>query len=311
MNTFRFACPSCGSPLQEGSAPSEQHCPAEGTVYRQKDGIWPFLTLAGKEAYGQFILEYETVRRVEGRGSSDPAFYRALPFEDRSGRFRADWQIRARSYQALLDEIVVPLEKRTRRTLSAVDLGAGNGWLAYRLAQRGHQAAAVDLLTNPLDGLGSHVHYDAPFTPIQADFNHLPFIADQMDLVVFNASLHYSTRYETTLCEAWRILKPGGELVLLDSPLYQDAGSGAQMVREREGLFRKEYGFASNALPSENFLTRSRLMEVGQRLGTRWQLYRPFYGWGWELRPWKARLLGRREPAQFYLIHAAKPGEAG
>ena len=298
------------SPLLE-AGPAEQRCPAEGTVYRQKDGIWPFLTPQGKETYGQFILEYETVRRAEGRGSADPAYYRALPFEDRSGRFRSDWQIRARSYQTLLEEVVVPLEKRVRRALSTVDLGAGNGWLSYRLAQRGHQAAAVDLLTNPLDGLGSHIHYDTPFIPIQADFNHLPFVGDQIDLVVFNASLHYSTRFETTLCEAWRILKPGGVLVLLDTPVYRDASSGAQMVREREAQFQKEYGFASNALASENYLTRPRLKELGQVLGVRWNLIRPFYGWRWELRPWKASLLGRREPAQFYLIHAAKPGEAG
>ena len=67
-------------------------------------------------------------------------------------------------------------------------------------------------------------------------------------------------------------LKPGGVLVLLDTPVYRDASSGAQMVRERETQFQKEYGFASNALASENYLTRPRLKELGQVLNVRWNL---------------------------------------
>ena len=35
----------------------------------------------------QFIREYQTVRRAEGRGSDDPAYYRALPFFDRTGLY--------------------------------------------------------------------------------------------------------------------------------------------------------------------------------------------------------------------------------
>ena len=91
--------------------------------------------------------------------------------------------------------------KRSRRlTWEPATAGCRTGW-PNAVTRR----PRVDLLTNPLDGLGSHIQYDTPFIPLQADFNHLPFVGDQNDLVVFNASLHYSTRFETTLCEAWRI----------------------------------------------------------------------------------------------------------
>ena len=89
---------------------------------------------------------------------------------------------------------------------------------------------------------------------------------EQVDLIIFNASLHYSTRYETTLAEALRVLRPNGQLIILDSPLYRSADSGAQMVREREAAFTQAYGFPSNALLSENYLTEQRLKELAETL---------------------------------------------
>jgi SAM-dependent methyltransferase len=308
ISSFMYACPNCGAPLQD-AAPEALRCPAEDIVYRQVEGIWRFLPPEANAAYAQFTAEYQQVRKEEGRGSNDPAYYRALPFRDLTGRFAADWHIRAVSYQALVGKVVAPLEDRLQRPLRAADLGAGTGWLSYRLALRRHLAAAVDLLTNSLDGLGAWPAYDAGFVPIQADFNSLPFQSGQLDLVVFNASLHYSTRYEVTLCEAWRLVRPGGALVILDSPVYSNAESGRQMVAEREAAFQKLAGFPSNALPSENYLTYTRLEELSQVLGVPWRLDYPFYGLGWTLRPWKARLRGGREPARFALITAWKPGE--
>ncbi len=137
---------------------------------------------------------------------------------------------------------------------------------------------------------------------MQAEFDRLPFTEHQADLIIFNASLHYSTHYEITLAEALRVLRPDGSLVILDSPVYRSAASGAQMVREREAAFTQAYGFPSNALPSENYLTLQRLNDLSAQLHLRWRIIRPFYGWRWLWRPIKARLLRRREPAHFAVI---------
>lgn len=306
---LRFACPECRAPLL-ALTEKELRCSREGTAYRQVDGIWRLLPPGRKAFFEQFVVDYTRIRAAEGRGSTDPAYYRVLPFQDLSGRYSADWHIRATSFQALVREVVLPLEKDRRRPLETLDLGAGNGWLSYRLARRGHRAAAIDLLINEQDGLGTAGYYDTPFLPIQADFDHLPFVQDQLDLVIFNASLHYSTHYETTLREALRVLNPGGVLVILDSPLYRSASSGEQMVHEREQQFQARYGFPSNAIPSENYLTYQRLQDLSRALGVLWNVYQPFYGLGWALRPWKARLRGQREPAQFGLIAARRPVEA-
>jgi SAM-dependent methyltransferase len=248
------------------------------------------------------MTEYETVREAEGQGSRDPSYYRALPFCDLTGQHSDNWRIRAASFSSFLEHVVQPLERQGGATLSILDLGAGSGWLSYHLARRGHQVAAVDLQTGHMDGLGTHIHYDVPFTPVQAEYARLPFALGQADLVVYNASFHYSTDYLESLSEARRVLKPAGQVVILDTPVYRDRRSGEQMVREREARFVKEHGFPSNAIPCENFLTYDRLDELALKSGLTWRIFKPFYGLGWALRPWRARLRGHREPASFMVI---------
>jgi SAM-dependent methyltransferase len=305
MLPLAFTCPACGTAL-DAIAVDRLRCRADGATYRQQDGVWRLLAPARDVTLAQFMTEYETVRRGEGRGAADAAYYRALPFHDWSGRFLGDWKIRAASFRALANRVLASWEARLGRAGVAIDIGAGCGWLAYRLAQRGHKVAAVDLQTNSEDGLGAYVHYDAEFVPVQAEFDRLPFAAGFADLLVFNASLHYSTDYLVTLREALRVLRPGGVLVVLDSPLYRHASSGQTMVRAREVTFSRRFGFPSNALASENFLTPARLHELAGLLCVRWTVTYPRHGLRFAIRRWKTLLLERREAARFPLIVARK-----
>src|SRR4051794_9909154 len=222
----------------------------------------------------QFVREYATVRRAEGWGSLDPTYYLALPFRDLTGRYPEIWRIRARSYTTFVTNVLKP---REIGRLHILDLGAGNAWLSYRLARRGHSVLAVDVLDDPLDGLRATRHYTERFRPsaLLAEFDHLPLSNGQADLVIFNAALHYSTDYQRTLEESLRVLRPGGTLVILDSPMYSDPNSGRRMVQEREARFLATHGFASNALDCELFLTPSRLDALSSRLAIRWQVYTP------------------------------------
>lgn len=301
MSEFRFVDPVNKAPLERQDADTLCN-PTAGRIYERVAGIWRFLPPERAAHYARFIADYETVRKAEGRGSDDPIWYRALPFSNESGKFRADWRIRAQSYNTLLRRVLIPLESRRKTPLVIADIGAGNGWLSNRMAERGHQVAAVDLLTNAWDGLGAHTRYTTAFTPVQAEFDHLPFEDAQFDMVIYNGALHYSTDYTVTLQEALRLLKPEGRLLVMDSPVYHDASSGAQMVKEREAHFESAYGTPSNALASEHYLTYDRLTTLADTLGLMWRYFQPFYGWRWSLRPLRARLRGHREPANFMII---------
>jgi ubiquinone/menaquinone biosynthesis C-methylase UbiE/uncharacterized protein YbaR (Trm112 family) len=289
---MKLICPRCKGELTL-EAPDQLRCEKEALVFRQVDGVWRFLLPERESHYARFISDYETVRRFEGRFSAEASYYRALPFQDLSGRFSADWKIRAASFRALTK--VLPVSS------TVLDLGAGNGWLSNRLALAGHTVCAVDLLVNAEDGLGAWKQYDSTFTTIQAEFIALPIPDSSVDVVIFNASLHYAESYEQTLAESLRVLHPNGIVIIMDSPVYQAAESGQKMVAERKQQFLSRYGFASDAIQSEGFLTYDRLQSLGQNLGIRWQHVVPFYGLRWALKPLVARLRGGREPAQFGL----------
>jgi len=301
VSLLRMTCPNCRTPL-ETRGEDLLICPGEGREYLCEGGIWRCLLPERAQYYARFLQEYESVRLAEGRGSSEPQYYRALPFEDLSGRSTADWRIRARSFTTFVKQVLVPLESERSNALKILDLGAGNGWLSNRLAQRGHRLAAVDLRTGELDGLGALRHYKTTFLAVQAEFDRLPFLDGEFDVAVFNASLHYSSDYSSTLKEALRVLARTGSLAIVDTPLYQQAASGQAMVSERQERFKQLYGFPSNALPSQNFLTPALLEQLSGELSLDWQAMRPFYGLSWLLRPWRARLRGRREPASFPVL---------
>ena len=305
MRQELFVCPRCRTTL-ERNAPDRVTCPQDGLEFWQVDGIWRFLLPESEAHYARFIKDYEAVRRSEGRGSNSANYYRALPFKELGGHHSTDWAIRARSFNVLVKNVLTRLQSPLERSLKILDLGAGNGWLSNRLAAQGDRVFAVDLLVNEQDGLGAWKYYENSFTPIQAEFNHLPVMDRFADAVIFNASFHYSENYSETLKEALRVISAKGLVVILDSPVYRRGDSGEKMVAEREAQFREKYGFASDNLQSENYLTYARLDQLARELNLTWKRITPFYGLRWSLRPLVAGLLRRREPAKFHLIVGRK-----
>src|SRR5204863_3776125 len=109
-------------------------CPSCRTVFRQIDGIWRFLMPEQLDTYRQFLHEYGIVRTDEGWGADDPFYYRALPYVPTEHPQCELWRIRTRSFEAFLRHVLTPAESEKGKPLTILDLGAGNGWLAHRLA---------------------------------------------------------------------------------------------------------------------------------------------------------------------------------
>jgi len=281
-------------------------CDHDELAFSRVDGIWSFLRPGREDHFRRFIQEYEFIRSREGRGSDEAEYYRSLPYLDKSWPLGDQWAIRAKSFDSFIKKVVEPMEGIRKRGLKVLDMGAGNGWLSYRMAMRNHAVAAVDLTTNSFDGLGTHRFYAARFIPVRSEFIYLPFDEDQFDLVVFNASFHYAESYKKVLTEVLRVLISEGTIVILDSPVYRNEDSGRQMVREREAQFERKYGFPSNSLQSENYLTYQRLRQLEEGLPIEWIISEPYYGLRWKLRSLKAFLLGTREPAKFALIEGVR-----
>lgn len=307
-------CPNCGSSVgavQYGAAmvlDAGFRCTNCSFQLANDQGIWKALTLERQRYYERFVMEYQIVRAAEGRGSEDAAFYLALPYKDLTGRNDWQWVIRSRTFRHLERAILPAVVRNAESAAYVLDLGAGNCWLSYRLARRGYCPVAVDLLTNCTDGLGAASHYlqelPALFPRFQAELDHLPFSEGQFDCAIFNASFHYSEDYSRTLGEAIRCLRPGGTVVIADSPFYQSEESGQRMLNERQRAFTKQFGFPSDNLASLEYLTEGRLSELEARFHISWQMLEPSYGLRWSMRPFIAKWKGNREPSQFRIYAA-------
>jgi SAM-dependent methyltransferase len=306
-------CWQCNTPLAEMTPQTRtgsgtRVCPNCTTTTHYRDGIWRSLPPQRINHFNDFIAEYEFIRSAEGRGSRSSEYYLSLPFKDISGRNSDQWMIRARTFRTIEHKILVPLTKLNKRGLHILDLGAGNGWMSYRLALRGHLAIAVDLLTNDQDGLGAAIHYQERIRPlfprVQAELDRLPFGSSVFDLVIFNASFHYSDNYERTFAEALRCTRPGGSIVIADTPWYAEEESGRRMVEEKHKHFSATYGFASDSISSLEYLTPNRLDRLQKLFEFEWSCIKPFYGFGWSLRPLRAKFAGRRPPSQFRIYEA-------
>lgn len=300
------ACPDC----RRGLAPDPDtlDCAGCGARYPIEDGIARLLIPADRERVAGFLAGYQRVRAAEGWGSDDPAWHRALPRVPESDPHREIWRIRALSLRAL-GRALADLPAGAR----VADLGAGCCWLSARLADAGFAPIAIDLNDDPRDGLGAgRLHAPAgaeePGWPrIQAAFERLPLSDGSVDAVVWNASLHYAADVSATLAEGMRVLRPGGLAIIVDSPIYRDPASGAAMVAERAADLRMRFGIEPAPGDPVGYLTRDGLDAAARELGITWRTVRPWYGLGWALRPWRARIRGNREPATFAILVATPP----
>jgi len=211
--------------------------------------------------------------------------------------------------------VLEPAQARRGGPLDILDLGAGNGWLSYRLALGGHRAIAIDVRDDAVDGLGAARAYvdrcgAARLRRVAASFEALPLRERAFDVVVFNASLHYATDLPRVLGEAARVCRGGGRVAILDSPFYRTEEDGLMMVREKHRTAGRQFGDRADdllGLPFVEFLTERRLEEASREASLRWRRRRVRYPLWYELRPFVARLRRARPPSRFDLWETPVP----
>jgi ArsR family transcriptional regulator len=133
-------------------------------------------------------------------------------FDSVAGRLGRDyvpgksWKSLAESFLRLLPPMVI------------ADLGAGDGSFALLLAQAATRVIAVDSSQKMLDVAREQALRNgvANVEFRLGDMEELPIDDSAVDLVFFSQSLHHAGHPERAVREAWRILRPGGRIVVLD-----------------------------------------------------------------------------------------------
>lgn len=296
---WQFLCPACRASELDLSR-NDTVCRGCGFRSVLAADVWPLLANGDRERFESFVDTYTAVRIKEGRDQYDGAVLRALPECDAALPMSDQWRIRARSFRVLCKT----LRERLQPGAKIADLGAGTGWLSNRLRESGYSPCSIDVSADLTDGLGAARQFNGAWPRLQATFDNLPIVDGSADAVIFNASFHYCASPAATIEESLRILKPGGLLIILDSPIYKDACSGKTMLEEQQEYFTRLIGRRSEAIQSAGFLTWSGLDALGRQFGLQWNYRFPWYGVRWALRPLRAKLTGGREPATFAIALA-------
>jgi len=214
-------CPYCQARLEvTDEAEGMLSCSGCGEQFPVVGGIPALLRREDIARMERFSEECRQARLREGqiRLSHEQAW--VLPYGQPPGFSALYWQVRRQSFCALM--AILAREGPTPAWGPVADMGAGIGWLSYRLAQAGYQVLAIDASHDETFGLAAAQAYYGPnpaIFPLQGDLENPPLQMGRLGLVVFNASLHYARDLEGTLLRCTRALRPAGRLVILDSPV--------------------------------------------------------------------------------------------
>lgn len=157
---------------------------------------------------------YLRVREKEGRLYPDDVVSR-LPEFPGDQTYSVEWRIRAESCARLTHYLA-----GLKRPLSILDLGCGNGWLSSHLSNLPQsRVCGLDRLSSELEQ-AARVFPKKNLTFISTDIFSAPFIPESFDVIVLASVIQYFPDLESIILALKPLLKPRGEIHLLDSPLY-------------------------------------------------------------------------------------------
>jgi SAM-dependent methyltransferase len=193
-----LTCPRCATSPE----PHQELCPGCGRTVINANGSLDLLDDDSRSEAGDFAAQYRALRIREGWADSTGR-------EDPEGGQEQQWKGRLES----VSQAAAVLEREWTSGMRPVvaDVGSGGGWAARLLTSA--DVIAFDLL----DVSGS----PAALT-VRANMRRLPLRDSAVDAILYAASLHYSPVAEAVR-EAGRVLRPGGMMVAVDSPIYGDA----------------------------------------------------------------------------------------
>jgi len=133
-------------------------------------------------------------------------------FDSVAGRLGKDY-VPGRSWKSMAEALL-----RLMPPMVIADLGAGEGAFALLLAQRATKVIAVDSSAKMIEVSREQAlrHGVKNVEYRLGDMEELPIDDRAVDLVFFSQSLHHALHPERAIQEAWRILSPGGRIVVLD-----------------------------------------------------------------------------------------------
>lgn len=152
-------------------------------------------------------------------------------------------------------EAIGHLALRLTPAIDIADLGAGEGLLSQLLANRARQVWCIDNSPRMVE-VGTELARKnnlANLTYKLGDIENVPLPDRSVDLAILSQALHHAQRPQVALNEAYRILRPGGQVIMLDLNEHT-------FERARELYADVWLGFSESVL--HGFLTKAGFSKV-------------------------------------------------
>lgn len=211
-----------------------------GLVERLPEGSWVFYRARSKGWAGRLLNAVFTELDLSAAPfHADAAALvnvrqeRAKSAESYFSDIAESWdQLRALHYPESDIEAAILDQVGDRTFDRVIDLGTGTGRMLALLAPRAQDAEGLDLSHHMLTVARANLNRaDVRNARVrQGDVTDTPFETSSADLVIVHQVLHYLEQPEDLLAEAARILKPGGQLLVVDF-----APHDLEFLRESQG----------------------------------------------------------------------------
>ena len=133
-------------------------------------------------------------------------------FDELAGKFGKSY-VPGRSWKSLAEAMLKILNYEV-----VADLGAGEGTLAQLLAPNAKKVIAVDSAPNMVE-FGKKLAVQHGLDNLEyrlGDIESPPIDDNSVDLAIFSQALHHAEHPQKALDSAFKLLAPGGKLVILD-----------------------------------------------------------------------------------------------
>ena len=122
------------------------------------------------------------------------------------------------------------------RAGEVLDVGAGDGTVAELIAPRCRRYVCLDLSHKLLAAARARLHTADSISLVHGDMHALPFADERFELVLLFNVLAYADDPARALEEAQRVIKPGGELVVVTLHKHQSMDVAAQYGHRQSGF---------------------------------------------------------------------------
>jgi ArsR family transcriptional regulator len=172
-------------------------------------------------------------------------------FDELAGKFGRHY-VPGRSWEGMAETLLTLMPP-----MVVADLGAGEGTFSQLLARRAKKVIAIDNSENMVE-YGTQLARKHGVTNLEyrlGDIEDVPIRSGTVELAFFSQALHHAQHPQQAVAEAYRILKPGGRIVVLDllrhnyqkaREMYADVWLGFSEVEV--GRFLRDAGFKNTEI---------------------------------------------------------------